>query len=255
MKTMTSLAVYGMVALTAVTAQNTTGVQQAVVLEPQLVADQIRSVVTDIGVDGAKCGMLATAEMVRTVAAMIREFDIPNLVVDPVMVAKSGDFLLEPEARSALCQELLPLATVITPNLHETEALLKWRRKTISTVEHMKEAARSLHQLGPSWVVVKGGHLPGDAVDIAYDGQDFLEMRSPRLKTPNTHGTGCTYSAALVSGLAQGLPVRQALEKAKEYITWAIRHSLSLGSGHGPTNHFFHLRNLFEQPSEEVQKV
>jgi len=251
LKTMTALGVYGMAALTAVTAQNTVGVQGAVVLAPEFVAKQIRSVVTDIGVDAAKCGMLANEGIIRVVAGMIRELRIPNVVVDPVMMAKSGDPLLEPEALSALREELIPLATVITPNLYDAEVLLGEDRGAIGTVEQMKEAARRLHRLGPRWVVVKGGHLAGDAVDIACDGHDFLELREQRLDTRDTHGTGCTYSSALASGLAHGLEVSRAIREAKEFITWAITHSLRLGAGHGPTNHFYHLRDYDdEEPGE-----
>jgi len=245
LKTMTALGVYGTAALTAVTAQNTVGVQGVVVLEPEFVVEQIRSVVTDIGTDAAKCGMLANSMIIVAVADAIHEFAIPNVVVDPVMVAKSGDALLEAQAMSALRERLVPLATVITPNLPEAEALLDWERGTIRNIEQMEKAARLLHQLGPEWVVVKGGHLVGDAVDVAWNGDEFRYLDGRRIDTPNTHGTGCTYSSAIASGLARGLEVDVALRKAKEFITWAIAHALPLGAGHGPTNHFYHLREYY----------
>lgn len=241
---MTALSVYGMAALTAVTAQNTVGVQGVVVLNAGFVSQQIHSVVTDIGVDAAKCGMLANEDIIRATARAIRDFEIPSVVVDPVMIATSGDALLAPEAVSALREELVPLATVITPNLAEAEALLGLDRGALQTVEQMKDAARDLHKLGSAWTVVKGGHFTGDAIDIAYDGSAFIELRGKRLDTPNTHGTGCTFSSAIACGLARGLPVRQTLREAKEFITWAIAHSLPLGAGHGPTNHLYHLRGI-----------
>jgi hydroxymethylpyrimidine/phosphomethylpyrimidine kinase len=255
LKTMTAMGVYGMVALTAVTAQNTVGVQGVVVLEAEFVSRQIRSAVCDIGVDAVKCGMLADESIVRAVSATLGDLGVRNLVVDPVMIAKSGDALLEPGAMSAVREELIPLATVVTPNLHEAAALLDLQPGSIQTVEQMKEAARCLHRLGPNWVVVKGGHLAGEAVDVGFDGAEFVELRSLRIDTPNTHGTGCTYSSAIACGLARGLDVRRALAEAKEFITWAIANSLPLGQGHGPTNHFYHLSGRDDEGAERGETV
>lgn len=238
LKTMTAFGVYGMTAITAITAQNTLGVQGVRVLDADFVVEQIRSVVSDIGVDAVKCGMLSDATIVRSVADAVEDFRLGNLVVDPVMVAKSGDTLLDASAIATLRDYLIPRARIITPNLSEAAVLLGDAPGSIDTLEEMKRAARSLHRLGSEWVVVKGGHLAGDAIDVAYDGSDFLFLRAPRVDTRNTHGTGCTYSAAIVSGLARGWEVSRALKNAKDFISRAIRNALPLGAGHGPTNHF-----------------
>lgn len=237
LKTFAALGVYGMSALTAITAQNTVGVQGVFELPADFVGLQIDSVVTDIGVDAVKTGMLANAEIIAVVAAKVREHDLPNLVVDPVMVAKSGDALLREDARETLVRELIPLAKVLTPNLHEARALSGIE---IESLEEMREAARAIHELGAQNVVVKGGHLPGsgESVDILYDGRDFIEFTAPRIETRNTHGTGCTFASAIAAELAKGKSVPEAVRAAKEFITIALRHSLPLGRGHGPTNHF-----------------
>jgi hydroxymethylpyrimidine/phosphomethylpyrimidine kinase len=242
LKTFTALQVYGMSALTAVTAQNTLGVQAVHLLPPELVVRQIDAVCDDIGVDAAKTGMLGERAIVEAVALAVREHHVPHLVVDPVMVSKGGQALLQPEAREALRRQLLPLAEVATPNLPEAAALLGTDRVP-ADLREQREAARRLHDLGPRWVVVKGGHGEGElAVDVAYDGQAFLELRRPRLQTRHTHGTGCTFSAAIAAHLAQGWPVPAALEAAREFIQWAIAHAPGLGAGHGPTNHLYFLR-------------
>lgn len=235
LKTFAALGVYGMSALTAITAQNTIGVQGVYELPAAFVGLQIDSVITDIGVDAVKTGMLANADIIATVAAKIREHRLPNLVVDPVMVAKSGDLLLREEARDALIQLLLPLAIVVTPNLHEARVLTGIE---IRGVEEMKQAAIAIHAMGPRYVIVKGGHLPGESIDILYDGHDFTLFPAPRVETRNTHGTGCTFASAIAAGLAKGLGVVEAARQAKEFITIALHHSLNLGHGHGPTHHF-----------------
>jgi hydroxymethylpyrimidine/phosphomethylpyrimidine kinase len=242
LKTFTALGVFGMTALTAVTAQNTLGVRSVEVLSPAMVVAQIDAVAEDIGVDALKTGMLATADIVVAVAEAVRRHRLGPLVVDPVMVAKSGDPLLAPEAREAVRRWLLPLATVVTPNIPEAAALLGVDPQALQGAEARRDAARALHALGPRWVVVKGGHLAGEATDLAFDGTSFLELRRPRLETRSTHGTGCTFSAAIAAYLARGMDVPAALEGAKEFIHWAIAHGLPLGGGHGPTNHFYHLR-------------
>lgn len=236
LKTFAALGVYGMSAITAVTAQNTLGVQGVHVLPAAFVGLQIDSVVGDIGVDAVKTGMLANAEIIAVVAAKVREHGLTKLVVDPVMVAKSGDPLLQPDAREALITQLLPLALVVTPNLHETRVLTGMNVRTLA---EMERAAVAIHAMGPKYVVVKGGHLAGEqSVDVLYDGAQFVHLSSPRVETKNTHGTGCTFASAIAAGLAKGLDVVEAVRQAKDYITLALRHALDLGKGHGPTHHF-----------------
>ena len=235
LKAFAALGVYGMSALTAITAQNTVGVQGVYELPAEFVGLQIDAVVTDIGVDAVKTGMLSNSEIIAVVAEKIQEHNLPNVVVDPVMVAKSGDPLLREEARESLIDLLLPLATVVTPNLHEARVLTGM---SITTVEEMKEAAAAIRTLGPRHVVVKGGHLPGESVDVLYNGEEFTLLPAPRVETRNTHGTGCTFASAIAAGLAKGLSVVEAVREAKAFITTALRHSLDLGHGHGPTNPF-----------------
>lgn len=235
LKAFAALGVYGMSALTAITAQNTVGVLGVYELPAEFVGLQIDAVVTDIGVDAVKTGMLANADIIAVVAAKVREHNLPNLVVDPVMVAKSGDPLLREDARESLVRLLFPLALVVTPNLPEAQVLTGLR---IESVEDMKEAAVAIAELGPRYVVVKGGHLAGESVDVLYDGRDFTLFPSPRVETRNTHGTGCTFASAIAAGLAKGLEVVEAVREAKAFITTALRHSLALGRGHGPTNPF-----------------
>lgn len=235
LKTFQAFGGYGMSVLTAITAQNTLGVQGVHELPPDFVADQLASVVTDIGVDAAKTGMLANAAIIRAVAEKLRAFNIPHLVVDPVMRAKSGDPLLRAEAQQALIDEILPLASVITPNIPEAEALAGM---VIKSRDDMQEAARRIHAQGARRVLVKGGHRQEDALDILYDGGEFTEFFAERIPTRNTHGTGCTYAAAIAANLALGKPLNEAITVAKRYITEAIRQSLELGNGIGPLNHF-----------------
>ena len=236
LKTFMAFGVYGMSALTAITAQNTLGVQAVHEVPLDTIAAQIDSVAEDIGIDAAKTGMLSSTAIVETVASAVVRQGIANLVVDPVMIAKSGDVLLRQEARDALRERLLPLALVVTPNLPEAEVL---SGRPVASREAMREAARVLHDLGARWVVVKGGHLDEaeDAVDLVYDGSGFCLLPAPRIRTQNTHGTGCTFSAAITAGLARGLSPFAAIERAKRYISRAIEESLALGGGHGPTNH------------------
>ena len=240
LKTFSAFGVYGMSVLTAVTAQNTVGVQGVETLTPAFIRTQFESVVSDIGVDALKTGMLGTAAVVTTVAAMIAASGLTNLVVDPVMVAKSGDHLLAVDAVQALKTHLLPLALVITPNVPEAETLIG---ASIDTPEAMREAARRLHALGPRWVVVKGGHMQGETVtDLLYDGVTFQTLDTPRIATPHTHGTGCTFSAAMTACLAQGRGVPDAFAAAKRYTHAAIAAAPGLGRGHGPLNHLVSLR-------------
>jgi len=234
LKTITCLGGFGMSVVTALTAQNTLGVQGIQEVPPGFVALQFDAVASDIGIDAAKTGMLPTAEIVRTVAEKIRRYGIERLVVDPVMAAKDGATLMREEAREALIAEMIPLAFILTPNLPEAE-ILSGRR--IASLEDMKEAARVIRQMGARHVVVKGGHLSGDAVDLLYDGRDFLEFRSQRIATNDTHGTGCTYSAAIATELAFGKGVAEAVEGAKRYLTAAMERAWRVGGGQGPLNH------------------
>jgi hydroxymethylpyrimidine/phosphomethylpyrimidine kinase len=229
-----------MSAVTAVTVQNSVGVQGFYELEPKAVFEQIESVATDIGVDATKTGMLASAPIIEAVASAVERFALPNLVVDPVAVSKHGDPLLRPDAVAALASRLAPLATVITPNLGEVELLcgIKVRDRG-----EMLTAARAVRELGPRWVLVKGGHLPGgDAVDLLWDGQEAVELTAPRLATPHTHGTGCTLASAIAANLADGLDVVTAAQAAKRYLSGAIAGGFPLGKGIGPTDHAWRFR-------------
>jgi hydroxymethylpyrimidine/phosphomethylpyrimidine kinase len=236
LKTFMAFGVYGMSAITALTAQNTIGVQGIFEIPPDFIYQQIRSVMTDIGADAVKTGMLASAEIVATVSRAVNDFRISNLVVDPVMVAKSGDALLTETAQRSIWESLIPQALVITPNIFEAEVLLK---REIKNLDDMYEAARDLKKSGCQWVVLKGGHLTIEeqAIDVAFDGQNFHLLKSPRLDSRHTHGTGCTFASAIAAGLAKGYEVLEAIRQAKKYITRAIKEGLPLGSGHGPTNH------------------
>ncbi len=235
LKTFSAFRVFGMSVITAVTAQNSLGVQGIENLPPAFVARQLRSVLSDFGADAAKCGMLSTAPIIDAVAEVLAECPIPHLVVDPVMVAKSGDPLLRPDARQALVGRILPLALVVTPNLPEAEAL---SGIPVTGREAMEEAARRIHALGPRHVLVKGGHLPGDAVDLLWDGSAFTAFSAPRVDSPNTHGTGCTFSAAIAAGLALGQSPIEAVRRAKAYVTRAIQEGFQAGRGVGQLRHF-----------------
>ncbi|MBN2437539.1 MAG: bifunctional hydroxymethylpyrimidine kinase/phosphomethylpyrimidine kinase [Deltaproteobacteria bacterium] len=234
LKTITVLGGFGMSVITALTAQNTLGVHGIHDVPPAFVAAQFDAVATDIGIDAAKTGMLATSEVLRVVAGKIRQYGIEKLVVDPVMVAKGGMPLIREEAKKTLITELVSLAFVLTPNIPEAEVLSGMR---ISTLPHMKKAARIIRDLGARHVVVKGGHLSGDAVDLLFDGREFKTFSAPRITTADTHGTGCTYSAAIATCLGRGMDVPRAVGEAKRYITEAIRNAWRVGGGHGPTNH------------------
>jgi hydroxymethylpyrimidine/phosphomethylpyrimidine kinase len=225
--------VHGTSALTAVTAQNSVEVTDWVALEPRMVVAQIDAVASDMAVAAAKTGMLANAAIIQAVAEAVRRLRLPFLVVDPVMVAKGGHRLLDPAVETAY-RALFPLATLLTPNLEETSVLLG---RPIRTLEDMGRAARELVGAGARAVVVKGGHLEGDAVDVFFDGRDTVELAAPRIDTKNTHGTGCTFSAAIAARLALGADLVAAVRGAKDYLTEAIRRSYSVGRGHGPVDH------------------
>ena len=235
LKTFSAYRVFGMSVITAVTAQNSLGVQGVENLPPAFVALQLRSVLSDFGAGAAKCGMLSTAPIIEAVAATLADDPVEKLVVDPVMVAKSGDALLQPDARQALIERVLPLALVVTPNLPEAESLAGI---PVASRPDMEEAARRIHRLGPRYVLVKGGHLKGDAIDLLWNGKAFTAFRAPRIDSGNTHGTGCTLSAAIAAGLARGQAIGDAIRDAKAYVTRAIREGFPAGRGVGQLRHF-----------------
>jgi len=230
--------VYGSSVVTAITAQNTRGVFAVQEIDAEVVAKQIDAVMEDIGAAAAKTGMLSSAAIIEVVAEGVRKHRIEKLVVDPVMVAKSGDTLLRPEAVSALRELLLPLALVVTPNIPEAEVLAG---AALDTDEQLRDAAKAIHAMGPKAVVIKGGHRSGDADDLLYDGQEFHTLHAKRVDTPHTHGTGCTFSAAIAASLAKGLAVPEAVAEAKRYLTGAIEHAYAIGGGHSPVHHFYAL--------------
>ena len=235
LKTFSAFRVFGMSVITAVTAQNSLGVQGVENLPPAFVALQLRSVLSDFGAGAAKCGMLSTAPIIEAVAATLADDPVEKLVVDPVMVAKAGDVLLQPDARQALIERVLPLALVVTPNLPEAESLAGI---PVASRPDMEEAARRIHRLGPRYVLVKGGHLKGDAIDLLWNGKAFTAFRAPRIDSGNTHGTGCTFSAAIAAGLARGQAIGDAIRDAKAYVTRAIREGFPAGRGVGQLRHF-----------------
>jgi hydroxymethylpyrimidine/phosphomethylpyrimidine kinase len=236
LKTFAAHGVYGTTAITAITAQNTRGVIAWEPVSTALIVAQIDAVAGDIGVDAVKTGMLATEEIVTAVANAIGRLNLPHLVVDPVMVAKGGDRLLEPSAIAAIRVQLLPLAHVVTPNIPEAEVLTQMG---ITSVNDMREAARRILALGPRVVVVKGGHLSSsDSIDVVCTTDGCDELASPRIYTSHTHGTGCTFASAIAANIALGHDVFPAVERAKHYVDAAIRAAPRIGGGHGPLGHF-----------------
>lgn len=233
LKAITLLGGYGMSVLTALTAQNTIGVQAIYPVPVPFVKKQIDAVLSDIGADVIKTGMLANKEIVEAVAQKIKQYGIQTVVVDPVMISKSGAPLLRKEARKTVIKQLIPLATVVTPNLHEASALTGHR---VDSLDEMRKAAIEIWALGAKNVVIKGGHLKGKAIDLLYDGVNFIEFEGPRIETQNTHGTGCTFASAMATCLARGDTVPGAVNSAKNFITMAIRASFNLGKGTGPTH-------------------
>lgn len=249
LKTFSALGVYGSTVITAITAQNTLGVTAVHEIPTEIIAAQLDAVLSDIGAQAAKTGMLSSAEIIETVAEGVRRHGIEKLVVDPVMVAKSGDRLLREDAVEALRQVLLPLALVITPNVPEAEVLAG---REIASETDMIEAARAIHALGPRYVVVKGGHLPGEAVDILFDGHALERFALPRVPTRHTHGTGCTFSAAIAAYLARGEEVPAAVWHAKQYLHEALRHAYPIGAGQSPVHHFYALWTAGALARQEV---
>ena len=238
LKTFAALGVYGTSVLTAVTAQNTQRVTDVLELPASLVRSQVETVLADIGTDAVKTGMLPSTAIIEAVADKVREHGLSDLVVDPVMVAKSGDRLLREDAVDALRTLLIPLARVVTPNAPEAGLLVG---REIETLDDARNAAREIVDMGAECAVVKGGHLDGPATDILYDGREFRAFTAPRVATTSDHGTGCTFASAIAAGLARGLSVRDAVSQAKKYVTAAIRHAFPMGRGRGPINHFHEL--------------
>ncbi|MFT3916480.1 MAG: bifunctional hydroxymethylpyrimidine kinase/phosphomethylpyrimidine kinase [Anaeromyxobacteraceae bacterium] len=234
LRTFAAHLVHGTSAVTAVTAQNSVGVTGWAPIEPGLVAAQIEAVATDMPVGATKTGMLGTAAVVEVVADAARRLRLGPLVVDPVMVAKSGDRLIDPAAQAAYVARLFPLAALVTPNLHEAAALVGRRVEDLAS---MREAARALHGMGAAAVLVKGGALPGETVDVLFDGRTLVEIPGPRVDTRNVHGTGCTLSAAICARLALGTPLEAAVRGAKDYLVEGLRRSYNVGKGRGPVQH------------------
>ncbi len=239
LKTMSANGTYAMSVLTSITAQNTTGVTAIHDLPESIVEAQIDAIFADFDVVAVKTGMLSSASLTSLVGRKLQQYHGPCVVVDPVMVSKSGQDLLKADAIDVLKQTLIPLADVITPNIHEAERLTGL---TIRSLAEARQAAKALHQLGCQHVLIKGGHLlERPATDLLYDGRFFRMYQGEWIDTPHTHGTGCTFASALAAHLALGKPLPDAVEAAKQYVTSAIRHALAIGQGRGPTNHFYFL--------------
>jgi hydroxymethylpyrimidine/phosphomethylpyrimidine kinase len=237
LKTFAAHGVYGASAITAVTAQNTERVAAVHVLPPSIVSAQIEAVASDIRLDAVKTGMLASAAIVEAVTAAIARWRLPQVVVDPVMVAKSGDRLLDEDAIVAVRGRLLPVCAVVTPNRREAEVLAG---RPVHTHTDAREAARRIADSGCPAVVIKGGHFEGARlVNLLFDGRDFTEIESDRVETSSTHGTGCTFAAAIAAHLACGRALPDAVRRATEYVAGAIAHAVPIGRGHGPVNHFW----------------
>ena len=246
LKTFTALGVYGMSAITSVTVQNTEGVFGIFDLPPEVVYNQIRVVVQDIGVDSAKTGMLSNTDTVLAVARAVKDLRIPNLVVDPVFRAKSGDLLLKEESVEVLVKEIFPLALIVTPNIPEAEALCGDRIRNLRDAEN---CARKILEMGPRSVVIKGGHMEGSKViDLLYEGGSEVHyFVDDRVETENTHGTGCTFSAAICALIGRGLELKETVRKAKDFVRKAIETNPNLGRGHGPLNHMWCIEDCVQR--------
>ncbi len=239
-KAMSANGVFAMSAITAITAQNTEEVTDVFELPVSIIAAQIDAVFDDFEVAAVKTGMLASSEIVKVVAKLLKPQNVANLVVDPVMIAKNGHPLLKPDAIEAVIKELIPLALVVTPNIHEAQQL---SGVEIKTLPDARKAAKIIRKMGCRHVLIKGGHLLTDrGTDLLYDGQFFEVFKGEFINTAHTHGTGCTYASAIAAHLALGKPLNQAVKAAKAYTTEAIRHGLAIGHGTGPTNHFYFLK-------------
>lgn len=244
LKSFSANGVYGMSVITAITAQNTMGVFAVQDLDEEIIKAQIDAIFTDIIVDAVKIGMVSSISTIDAISEKLELYRPKNLVLDPVMISKSGFSLLKSQSKTALIKKLIPLASLITPNVPEAEEILREVNAniiSIETVEHMEKATKELYKLGCKNVLLKGGHMEGDAIDVFYDGKEILHFTSERINTKNTHGTGCTLSSAIAANLALHFSMKDAIKNSKEYITTAIKHSLDIGHGVGPTNHFYEL--------------
>ena len=236
LKTFSAIGTYGMSVITAITAQNTQGVFLVEDLSKEIIEKQIEVVFEDIEPKAVKIGMVSNAEIINTIVKTLRRYNPEYLVVDPVMISKSGYSLLKPEAKKSLIEELIPMAYIITPNTPEAEEITGIK---INNVDDMREVGEKILELGPKYVLMKGGHLEGDAVDVLKVKDNLEIYKQERLDRKNTHGTGCTLSSAITSHLALGYDIKEAITLSKEYITEAIRHSFDMGKGVGPVNHFY----------------
>ena len=241
LKSFSANGVFGMSVITAITAQNTMGVFDVQDVTPEMISKQIQVIFDDIKVDAVKIGMVSKIESIKAIGQALRNVEnLPQVVLDPVMVSKSGFKLLSEDAKETLIKELFSLSTLITPNLPEAEEILGIE---IQNLDQMKKAAIELRKLGPEYVLVKGGHLKEDATDLLYDGENFIYLPQERINTKHTHGTGCTLSSAIAANLAKGMTIEEAVREGKRYVTVAIEHGFKLGKGVGPTNHFYELYN------------
>ncbi|MEA1959818.1 MAG: bifunctional hydroxymethylpyrimidine kinase/phosphomethylpyrimidine kinase [Bacillota bacterium] len=238
LKTFSALGTYGMSVITAVTAQNTMGVLSVREMDVEIVQEQINCLFDDIAIHAVKIGMVSSIDIIDTIETCLRSNSASNIVVDPVMVSKSGCHLLRPESKDELIQKLFPLAEVVTPNLLEAEVITG---NKIGSLAEMEKAAVKIHKMGARNVIVKGGHLSGDAIDVIYDGDKLSYLKGTRINTRNTHGTGCTFSSAIAAYIARGYCILDAATEAKKYINGAIANAIELGHGVGPTHHFYNL--------------
>ena len=238
LKTFSAHGVFGMSVVTAVTAQNTQGVFAVQDINPEMIGKQIEAIFEDIEVDALKIGMVSVLDTIKVIEEKLKKYKAKTIILDPVMISKSGYSLLQEDAREALIKYLLPLASVITPNIPEAEVITGVK---IKSQDDMKNAAKIIYNLGAKNVFLKGGHLEEEATDILFDGCDYTVFQSKRIDTKNTHGTGCTISAAIAANIAKGMDLKMAVGESKKYITTAIAHSLDIGKGVGPTNHFYEL--------------
>lgn len=242
LKTLTAHKVYGLSVITSLTAQNTLGVKAIYDLPADFIKIQIDTVLKDIGCDSVKIGMLSNKENIKLVSEKISDYELKNVILDPVMVATSGDKLLKDDSINVLKSLLIPLSYLLTPNIREAELLTN---STINSTDDMKKAAADIITLGCKYVLIKGGHLHENenALDILYDGKKFYKFSARRIKTKNTHGTGCTYSSAIAANLAKNLDLLTSISNAKNYVTEAISNSFSIGEGNGPLNHYWNIKD------------
>jgi hydroxymethylpyrimidine/phosphomethylpyrimidine kinase len=238
LKTFMAHEVYGMSVVTAVTAQNTLGVLSAEDISPEMISEQINALFSDCRIDGVKIGMVSNRQAIMAIAQTLNKYDYRNLVVDPVMLSKNNYPLLNEKAQTTLIKELFPMATLVTPNLPEAAII---SGISVNTLDDMRKAAMIIHKLGPKNVLIKGGHLKADAIDLLFDGTTFTEYCSLRIPAVHTHGTGCTLSSAITANLSKGIPLVGAIGQAKHYVHHCIEHGFSIGKGIGPVHHLYNL--------------